>query len=339
MANTLNAHDLTGSDVRTDTVIADPVSASEGRTYTHEGKTGLRTHNVVMSDPNRRVAGTVEATAERSRGAGTPVPMLAVDQRDDGARDSGAVSSKWAKGTGGPSGDEAYNLTVAPTANGTQRQQVDGAMAVSAVGVPRRLMPLECERLQGWPEILELRGGSYDDIRRAVQGAYEEASPEIRQSPSLRPLWRYREADGETPPGHHEPAGSGRGTLPEVPRNGTSDEPPKAHSRSDLCRLRIYVQTQEAKSLQALLGPQLSSRDGVTFGTTKARCHATLTGWTDVPKRARKRAAGDAVMLLPPSDSKRYRAIGNGVAAPVARWVAWRIRLAAAELYLRLTRV
>lgn len=48
----------------------------------------------------------------------------------------GTVSSKWAKGTGGPAGDEHYNLV--------------------AVGEPptvvRRLTPIECERLQGFPD-------------------------------------------------------------------------------------------------------------------------------------------------------------------------------------------
>lgn len=40
---------------------------------------------------------------------------------------------------------------VAPTLNGHQRMQVDAAMAVTA-GLPRRLMPIECERLMGWPD-------------------------------------------------------------------------------------------------------------------------------------------------------------------------------------------
>jgi site-specific DNA-cytosine methylase len=34
---------------------------------------------------------------------------------------------------------------------GTQRQQVDGAMVATA-GIPRRLMPVECERLMGWDD-------------------------------------------------------------------------------------------------------------------------------------------------------------------------------------------
>ena len=57
----------------------------------------------------------------------------------------GAVSAKWAKGTGGPAGDEAYNLvTVASGTN--QVPTVHNNMQV------RRLTPIECERLQGMPD-------------------------------------------------------------------------------------------------------------------------------------------------------------------------------------------
>ena len=54
---------------------------------------------------------------------------------------SGAVSVKWKKGTGGPAGDECYNLV--PTVD-----IPDGGV----LGV-RRLTPLECERLMGWPDM------------------------------------------------------------------------------------------------------------------------------------------------------------------------------------------
>ena len=47
---------------------------------------------------------------------------------------SSAVTSKWRKGSGGPSGDECQNLAP-PTAAGV-----------------RRLTPVECERLQGFPD-------------------------------------------------------------------------------------------------------------------------------------------------------------------------------------------
>ena len=50
---------------------------------------------------------------------------------------SGAVTRKWAKGSGGPAGDECYNMVAQPVAT---------AMQV------RRLTPVECERLQGFTD-------------------------------------------------------------------------------------------------------------------------------------------------------------------------------------------
>ena len=63
---------------------------------------------------------------------------------------TGAVSSKWFRGAGGPSGDECYNL-VAPE------------------GRVRRLTPLECERLQGLPDnwtAVQYRGKPATDVPR-----------------------------------------------------------------------------------------------------------------------------------------------------------------------------
>lgn len=84
-----------------------------------------------------------------------------------------SVSSKWAKRTGGPSGDECYNLTLftksrraqsihdhetwvsgetAPTQNQFDVGDIrTTTLAVNDVGV-RRLTPIECERLQGFPD-------------------------------------------------------------------------------------------------------------------------------------------------------------------------------------------
>ncbi len=84
--------------------------------------------NARQSDTTSRVliggdiAHTLRASYDASEdGTGRGTPLVA-----------GTVSSKWAKGTGGPAGDEAYNLTL-------------------QAGV-RRLTPTECERLQGFPD-------------------------------------------------------------------------------------------------------------------------------------------------------------------------------------------
>jgi DNA (cytosine-5)-methyltransferase 1 len=94
----------------------------------------------------------------------------------------GAISAKWAKGTGGPSGDECQNLVthslraegfdasedgtgrgtpIVPIAfHGSQDPDVSGDTTGFKTDVAadlrttqvRRLTPRECERLQGFPD-------------------------------------------------------------------------------------------------------------------------------------------------------------------------------------------
>lgn len=111
--------------------IADPISAHEGKTYTHEGKGNFRLHNVVAP-------GIVQQ----------------------------AISAKWAKQSSGPSGDEhhhlvAYDTTqITSTKNWSNPQPGDPCHPLAqtmhppliAAATVRRLTPLECERLQGFPD-------------------------------------------------------------------------------------------------------------------------------------------------------------------------------------------
>lgn len=82
-----------------------------------------------------------ESVDDETWEAGRPAPTL--NAFDNGSESratvlamsdvSASVTAKWAKGSGGPAGDECQNLTV-------------GTDAV------RRLTPRECERLMGWPD-------------------------------------------------------------------------------------------------------------------------------------------------------------------------------------------
>lgn len=87
------------------------------------------------------VAGTLDAAGSKSRGAGTPVGMLIPDGPD------GAVSSKWSKGTGGPAGDECYNLVAQPVAFGGNNTAgpIDVATARNAHGSPAVRQDFESE--------------------------------------------------------------------------------------------------------------------------------------------------------------------------------------------------
>lgn len=94
---------------------------------------------------------------------------------------AGTCSCKWAKGTGGPAGDEHYNLIayrwqnnkdgiVPDQSTGTLRASMGGS-GFSEINHPllqdgsvvRRLTPLECERLQGFPDYWT--GGQSDSTR------------------------------------------------------------------------------------------------------------------------------------------------------------------------------
>ena len=72
-----------------------------------------------------------------------------------------SVTAKWAKGSGGPAGDEIQDLVYAPSTlstlaggahpGGLNGQEAESQSVVMRQGV-RRLTPLECERLQGFPD-------------------------------------------------------------------------------------------------------------------------------------------------------------------------------------------
>lgn len=103
--------DLDGAGAYVPAGVADPVTANEGKTYTHEGST-FRVRNVVPT-----------------------------------------LTAKMAKGTGGPAGHETQNLVR------------------SDRGV-RRLMPVECERLQGFPDgWTEFGEPGYDTTLRGRRGS------------------------------------------------------------------------------------------------------------------------------------------------------------------------
>jgi DNA (cytosine-5)-methyltransferase 1 len=115
-----------------------------------------------------------------SLGGGSGSRGWSDDLDRSGAFIAGAVTSKWAKGTGGPSGDECQNIvTHALSAEGHDASgggQVENATAQALRGGAehnyqfarigtgvRRLTPVECERLQGFPD--NWTAGQSDSVR------------------------------------------------------------------------------------------------------------------------------------------------------------------------------
>ncbi|HPU86314.1 MAG TPA: DNA cytosine methyltransferase [Candidatus Latescibacteria bacterium] len=131
-------------------------------------------HNPAKRKAGEGVAGTFKSRA-RSCGFGQDIDLAAggymqvanslgsrgnrshTELDGNGAHVCSSVSSKWSKGTGGPSVDECQNLvTWNPQTGGDCRYGFSDkpnlqAHQIPAVGI-RRLMPVECERLMGLPD-------------------------------------------------------------------------------------------------------------------------------------------------------------------------------------------
>lgn len=184
------------------------------------------------------------------------------------------------------------------------------SVGVSSQQAVRRLTPLECERLMGWPQVFEMEGASDADCRAAVRECRAEARAAGWDADELRALWRYGEA-GSPPSGHRERAGDDDSALSFVscgrarPAGGLGAG---AGADRDVHRVRFDVQPAAASALAHLLGPGVSSGDGTPIGAGAVECRAFLTGWT-------------APLGMTAPDSRRYAACGDGVVAPVAEWI------------------
>lgn len=132
---------------------------------------------IADDDPRAERIGEVLALAEGG-GGDSPTrepswPDVAARARSctpGGSRVIPTVAAKWAKGSGGPAGDEFQNLvwgeeiavgvnaanpnvaaTLPTNSQGGQRTTDLSGAYVCGPAV-RRLTPMECERLQGWPD-------------------------------------------------------------------------------------------------------------------------------------------------------------------------------------------
>lgn len=116
-----------------DSVVADPIGAHESSTYTHEGKGKFRMHNCVgvcvTGDRTHALTASGDGATEDGTGRGNPIVAFAQNQL-------GEVRVSNVMGT----------LNTNTNASGRNTP-----MALQALAV-RRLTPVECERLQGFPD-------------------------------------------------------------------------------------------------------------------------------------------------------------------------------------------
>jgi DNA (cytosine-5)-methyltransferase 1 len=165
--------------------VADPISASEGKTYSHEGAHNFQLHNVVSVAENQRgeiVTGDVShAVSSGGSKPGSGYPCVAHALTSEGHDASAEIVSE-----GSPSLTTSHDgppICMAPSFSKRPGQQIatrdDGSSFAVTTGEPprlagaemavRRLTPRECERLQGMPDdhtLIEWKGKPAPDGKR-----------------------------------------------------------------------------------------------------------------------------------------------------------------------------
>lgn len=255
--------------------------------------------------PPRREAGQGVAPilSARTKGGGG----LGTDFDIDGGLISPAVTSKWAKGSGGPSGDECQNLIAAHTTGAGFWQEGFGTLRGREQDSHENLLAFafDCEQggdtQQGYTEDAAppLRGKSGRTcIGFSCKDHGADSADEL--SPTLRSM------------GHDGSHANAGGQVAIAIQAGAIKENPNHGPDGVGVRIDDQAYTLEARAeVQAVLATSAVRR------LTPRECER-LQGFPDdytlVPWRGKEAP-----------DGPRYKALGNSMAVPVMRWIGARI--------------
>lgn len=199
-----------------------------------------------------------------------------------------SVTSKWHKGTGGPSGSEHYNLVVEPLAFDTQFGSNAGVFEDQSPTLKASQQPPSVACSPNDPLIFE---NSYrDGIRLGKQGLSQTLSAKMGTGGLNTPMIAQ-----ETETVVIDRAAFNQGT------NAAYDP---------------YIKEDDAMPPLVARGPHAIGHGAPTLVVrrlTPLECER-LMGWPD-----NHTAQGTNGVI---SDSQRFKMCGNGVASPVAAWVA-----------------
>lgn len=290
---------------------------------------------------------------EREGLSGNPPPRREAGQgaagaaaggaRIGGAGDiAGAVSAKWAKGSGGPAGDEAYNL-VAHTlgAAGTSIRSADGGTPLVPIAFDARQSDVILYGDRAGP--LDTNGGSqaicftakdhgadalFDLLPTLRAGGFSESHANAGVMPAIAFDLRGRDG-GAMPEGPHETANiraaSGRSSRSYVAYGIDSDALDRSGEAADgtaASRAGLGIVEGISPALRASR-PNAVAADWAVRRLTPRECERLQgfpDGWTDIGGSPRGDDRGG-----PTPDGPRYRALGNSMAVNVMRWLGRRI--------------
>jgi DNA-cytosine methyltransferase len=134
----------------------------------HQNRVTDYTALVLATDPEANTSSTVMGALNTGSASGSGQrPFVTVLRNREGkpGGGKGPLLSEGKSLTLGTTNDQVVFPTLsmgahtaAPGSNGQDAEQIHEAMLRAGVGIPRRLMPIECERLMGWPSGWTERG-------------------------------------------------------------------------------------------------------------------------------------------------------------------------------------
>lgn len=235
----------------------------------------------------------------------------------DQGRVVGAVTSKWAKGTGGPAGDEAYNLVCFPDKSPAQHEVFATSGHAEYARENPTLRRSSGDLSQGGSEGLVVSGDEMVCFPSGMSGTQNPSVGNVASTLKVATTLAFAQ-----------------NTRDEVRLQGGDGQITGALAANSGSKQTTYVAAfQSSQSgvrtadTHATLDAHNGSRrqNGVTDGLTVRRltpreCER-LQGFPDdftlIPYRHGKPAA----------DGPRYKALGNSMAVPVIGWVLDRVRL------------
>jgi DNA (cytosine-5)-methyltransferase 1 len=263
---------------------------------------GLRRDSPARRAARKDVAGTLGSRTEKGG-------MRSTDLDGHGAYViSGAVSSKWAKGTGGPAGDECYNLV----AHTLRADGFDASEDGTGRGTP--IVPITFDDQRG-----RANGGVSINQARTLHAAKGQSEVQMVCCDTMR--------------SHPRPGSNSTGlVIPFDERNVTHPQNRSRCDPGDPCH--TMHASPPAVAIQGATGGA-RGQNGAGIGgdlafsldTTGAQGVAT-SGVRRLTPRECERLQGfpDSWTAIPGmADGPRYKCLGNAVTVSVAEWIARRM--------------
>ena len=251
---------------------------------------------------------------------------------------TGTISSKWAKGTGGPAGDECQNIIADPVAynvtfcdaNGRRKDRPNGGLYVSRAKTTKTItaggdqstyiaIPLQ--------EIGKRTGKSTDDASIGA-GIGNDGDAMFTLQAGAQHGIAYDTRSGMAP------HGSMKGDVISPALRAKEHEPPMITEGTAAFKTG-HSATSRSIGYSESVAPSLEAGGG---GNNKPAIMQHMAVRRLTPRECeRLQGFPDDYTLIPyrgkpAADSLRYRALGNSMAVPVMRWLGERIQKTETEL-------